>query len=567
MKRTYVKALMFAAMAALPAVSMFAATPDNPVTVCTATLSVGAGVLVPNSALGAFGYDPINDRIFVGGFTGTNQQIRRIDNVSGVQTATAIMGNTAWLMFGRDGDLTKGGGTPTPSGMLLNPVAVGATPAYSNMWIADGATRVTSGTGTTLIGYANLTRKIYRYNLSADSVGGDTAPGDARNEMTSLVTLADVQAVSGSTGTSDQIGSRQYAWSGDGQSLYAIDAVTNHGGLWKIPAAGGAPTRLYANDNLNTEPAVISSGGVDSIYFEQNVSLGSLGASGGIDKITHDGVTTSAVINVVSKAIMSDFLELGTETMTSASMCADADGNIYFNNTRNPGAALDRRGIYKLDTSGRLSKVVSLVERTAALGGTNSNTLRMQPRTTSFTGPGGSFTLSQILYAESGVNIIAGAYVFKTGDFNRDNTVDQTDIALFKTRLTPRLQAIPAANNEWGRYDLNGTNSIDWKDVKVLQQFYAFLNGDANIDQLVDSTDFNALLGGYGKLTSALWTEGDFDGDQKVTTTDFNVLAANFGGTPPPVPGATLGAVVPEPTTLSVIGLTGLMMLARRRNS
>jgi len=85
--------------------------------------------------------------------------------------------------------------------------------------------------------------------------------------------------------------------------------------------------------------------------------------------------------------------------------------------------------------------------------------------------------------------------------------------------------------------------------------------GDASLDGLVNSTDFNLLAGHYGQAASARWTQGDFNRDGKVNTLDFNLLAGHFGQSLPA--SAALGAVVPEPS--SVIVLSGAAILFRRR--
>jgi autotransporter-associated beta strand protein len=89
------------------------------------------------------------------------------------------------------------------------------------------------------------------------------------------------------------------------------------------------------------------------------------------------------------------------------------------------------------------------------------------------------------------------------------------------------------------------------------------LRGDANLDLTVNSTDFNAMLSGYG-TSGAVWTNGDFTHDGKVNTQDFNLLSGNFGSNLP-VSAPTLGAMVPEPATLGAVAILGL--LSRRRHS
>src|SRR5439155_3576489 len=126
---------------------------------------------------------------------------------------------------------------------------------------------------------------------------------------------------------------------------------------------------------------------------------------------------------------------------------------------------------------------------------------------------------------------VAGVYVFAPGDFNRDASVDQQDVALFKNVLTVKGVAASTANL---KFDMNGNGEVSYKDVKVFQSFYGFADGDANIDGVVNALDFNAVATNFGNATPVKWTDGDFTGDQNVNTADFTILASNFGVVAPP---------------------------------
>lgn len=110
------------------------------------------------------------------------------------------------------------------------------------------------------------------------------------------------------------------------------------------------------------------------------------------------------------------------------------------------------------------------------------------------------------------------------------------------------------------------TRGLGWVDspgtesILVKYTYY----GDANLSGTVDSTDFNALLAGYGQTTTGIWADGDFNYDGKVNTEDFNYVAGNFGAAPISAPG--LGAVVPEPISGTTLALLGLLATARRRS-
>lgn len=97
-------------------------------------------------------------------------------------------------------------------------------------------------------------------------------------------------------------------------------------------------------------------------------------------------------------------------------------------------------------------------------------------------------------------------------------------------------------------------------DAVLVRYTYA---GDATLDGKVNTQDFNMLAGGFGSGT--VWTAGDFNYDSAVTSADFALLAANYGLSIAPPAGAALGAVVPEPTTLSLLAMGAVGLLGRRR--
>jgi len=89
------------------------------------------------------------------------------------------------------------------------------------------------------------------------------------------------------------------------------------------------------------------------------------------------------------------------------------------------------------------------------------------------------------------------------------------------------------------------------------------LMGDADLNGSVDSVDFNFLAANFG-ASSQKWLEGDFNYDGAVDTVDFNSLAANFGAA---LPASSFGALIPEPTSLAIIGLLGVSLSRRLRKN
>ena len=107
---------------------------------------------------------------------------------------------------------------------------------------------------------------------------------------------------------------------------------------------------------------------------------------------------------------------------------------------------------------------------------------------------------------------------------------------------------------------------------------YTFL-GDANLDGTVNALDFNALANNYGNASNPNWVQGNFDYNTTVDSNDFALLAANYGQAMPssgeaapmamfaPQSSQSLGALVPEPGVMPVIGLLSFVLRRRRRSS
>ena len=574
---TRISILSTAATAALLGVGSHVRAQDNLVQF------IDAATATNSAALGAWGYDPATDSAYVASF-GATGSLRKITNVtSGApQVATPMVSEAQWNLYYRDGDPNTSAGTQLPGGLLLNPLTIGSGTTsiapYSRAWIIDGVRVPATGTVN-----ATRSKRLYDYNLQM--VLPNPIPGhipeeppfyDGRDVFTTKVTLADMNAAAGQApdnATSNV--SRQFAWSGDGQRIYFNDSSTPLGGIWKANPQSGAVSRIHANPDILTEPAVKQvSPGTDRIFFRGTDATGN--STDGIDYIDHDGTTTSAPATLISGQAVRDFMETSA-TLNVTAIAADANGDLYFNVSGGNAASLTlRRNVLRLDPQGRLSKVLAYNERdlfyTGEVGGATNptaNVAKMQPRTATYVGGTGSFALAQVMYAEqSTLNRIGGFWAFKAGDFDRDNDVDQADVALFKTKLTVRGQAAATADL---KFDLTGNNAVDWKDVKTLQQFYEFPDGDANIDRTVNLSDFNVLASNFGQ-GARVWTQGDFNGDDQVNLADFNILASHFGEvasgpTVTPQDWARLGAAVPEPAAVATLSMlaTGLVLRRRRR--
>ena len=129
------------------------------------------------------------------------------------------------------------------------------------------------------------------------------------------------------------------------------------------------------------------------------------------------------------------------------------------------------------------------------------------------------------------------------GDFNGDAIVNAEDIDLLCAEVISGTNAT--------EFDLTGDGSVDTADMdEMILNVVGTLYGDANLDFVVDASDFN--LWNASKFTSGSgWADGNFNCDTVVDASDFNIWNANkfnaaASATVPsvtPLPGMNLRAV------------------------
>ncbi len=118
--------------------------------------------------------------------------------------------------------------------------------------------------------------------------------------------------------------------------------------------------------------------------------------------------------------------------------------------------------------------------------------------------------------------------------------------------VTLQLNAVAGA-------DIGSTSRLFIDDISVTIDAVAPIAGDINNDGFVGIADLNIVLGNWNLNVPPADPLADPSDDGFVGIADLNIILGNWNaGTPLPP------AVVPEPTTLAVLGLGGLAMLRRR---
>jgi hypothetical protein len=106
-----------------------------------------------------------------------------------------------------------------------------------------------------------------------------------------------------------------------------------------------------------------------------------------------------------------------------------------------------------------------------------------------------------------------------TGDFTGDGIVDAVDIDVLADAVTSGIVAF---------LDTDGSGAADMADVEFLvMDVLGTLAGDANLDGVVDGSDFNRWNDNKFQSCAKSWSNGDFNGDKVVDGADFSFWLSN----------------------------------------
>ncbi|HSV15007.1 MAG TPA: PEP-CTERM sorting domain-containing protein, partial [Tepidisphaeraceae bacterium] len=232
-----------------------------------------------------------------------------------------------------------------------------------------------------------------------------------------------------------------------------------------------------------------------------------------------------------------------------------------------------------LNANGALASTANVTANGAVnFGGTTGGTARTQALGTLAIGSGVTVSITHSAFAFTPTILKPNTTTFADSTAKidlSDNTFITNGTAAGALGLIQAGQIfsseIADPNKAIGYIDLSGADAGNYETRYTLK-------GDTNLDGAVGVGDLGALATSYGVTGGMSWANGDFNQDHNVNVADLGALATNYGtqlSTSSAVAtslaivasggGGGGGAAVPEPASVSLLGIGALTLASGRR--
>jgi autotransporter-associated beta strand protein len=468
-------------------------------------------------------------------------------NVDGTGTLNAGYAVAAGQTVEISGAITEGGFS------LVNSTLAIAGTIGNNGTLSGGGTLVLSGNNTTdnriFVGAAG-------YGDEIDPNNGNALVPHIPGMAGGTLKLTNSNAL-GTAGSGFGSGV-QVEWDGSAVALENNITLPANRNFFLRPSngVGGAGELLNAsgNNTINGNVALIPAelgNGTSSVTNTIGVSSGTLTLAGLLSDFSADttGTGSATVVNTPGTAVLTK-VGPGQVNVTRLANALFAAGS--FNTSSSLASVVINAG----------TVAVSGARNTAANSTSNINKTSLV-RSLTITGTGAlDIGENDVLVDYTGGTPLATIKSKIAQGFNGGNWLG-TGITSNGAKLDPNHAIGYAEATDIGSPTSYSGLPIDNTTVIVRYTW----GGDDNLDGQVDTVDFNVLAAGFVVGTGD-WAQGDFNYDGLIDTVDFNILASNFGK--PQITGDAargLGALVPEPTSLGLLGIAAGGLLARRRRN
>jgi autotransporter-associated beta strand protein len=490
--------------------------------------------------------------------------------VNGYVVASGGSGLSATLTNG----VTGGGGSGAGFNVLLgltqnsiNAVTQGATPSYT----LPPAVTISGGGGTGATASSNISGGTVTITLTNPGIGYTSAPTiTLAGGVPVGTTSANVASVTANANNFTAVGV-QALLPGSGYTSAPIATSTPVGGSSPV-----APTITAFLNTLNVEASsTINGPGAFAIGSAVNGA-----AASGTATLTLDGTSASNSISGV----------IGNGTAGGNLALAKSNSSVWTlsgANTYNGGTTVSA-GTLLIDPTSTPKTTSALGAGSASITG---GLLQLAPGVTGGNGPAvsSSVNLTSLSITGNGQFDVNNNHIIITyGATDPFSTIANYIKSGYNSGHWngPGIMSTAALTKTNGLS--YGVGYADGKDGKVsglvsgqIEVAYTLL-GDANLDGIVNATDFTILAANFNQPVTG-WDQGDFNYDGLVNATDFTDLAANFNQ--PDSGAASAGDVaaldafaaanglslptssVPEPASMGLLTLGAVGVLARRRRS